>query len=472
MEHPYKVAVVDDESESLAAMVRALKRVGYEVLSFEDGEAALKHPEVLKDIDVVVTDLKMPRVTGLDLLKEVRSINQEAGFLIVTAHGTVETAVEALKSGADDYILKPLDLYELRERVHHILQTRRAQLEIRQLLRQLGQQSGMDNIVAQSPVMKHLLKQIALVAPTKSTVLLLGESGTGKDLIAHTLHRHGSRSQETFLPLNCAALSPTLLESELFGYEKGAFTGAQERRIGKLELANRGTLFLDEIGELPLDMQVKLLRFLETRELMRVGGTSTLKLDVRVIAATNLDLTKAVEEGKFRQDLYYRLKVVTLQVPPLRDRLEDLPLLAVNFLHAFSKEHQRPLYIISPEALDAFRQYLWPGNVRELRNLMESLVVFSRKETLTLEDLPPDFLLPATAIKSDPFPSQTNSTAQTGPSEVLPMSEVEKRTILKALESTGGNRVKAAQMLGIGLRTLQTKLKEYGMVGRSGNEPP
>ncbi len=470
MEHPYKIVVVDDESESLAAMTRALQRVGYEVISFEDGEEALHHPTVLQDIDLVVTDLKMPRITGLDLLKQVRAMNPETGFLIVTAHGTIESAVEALKSGADDYILKPLDLHELRERVHHILQTRRAQLEIRQLLRQLGQQSGVDSIVAHSPVMKHLLGQIALVAPTRSTVLLLGESGTGKDLIAHTLHRHSTRSQEIFLPLNCAALSPNLLESELFGYEKGAFTGAQERRIGKLELANRGTLFLDEIGELPLDMQVKLLRFLESRELMRVGGTSTLKLDVRVITATNRALAEAVEEGKFRQDLFYRLKVVTLQVPPLRERLEDLPYLALSFLNAFAKEHQRQVHGISPEALEGLSRYRWPGNVRELRNLMESLVVFSRGEILTLEDLPKEIvpLVPATTSGSA---SQSGvESSKSAPADVMPMSEVEKQAILKTLEKTGGNRVKAAQMLGIGLRTLQTKLKEYGMVGRSGAE--
>ena len=470
MEHPYKIVVVDDESESLAAMTRALQRVGYDVISFEDGEAALQQATVLQDIDLVVSDLKMPRITGLDLLKQMRTMNPEAGFLIVTAHGTIESAVEALKSGADDYILKPLDLHELRERVHHILQTRRSQLEIRQLLRQLGQQSGVDGIVAYSSVMKQLLSQIALVAPTRSTVLLLGESGTGKDLIAHALHRHSTRSQETFLPLNCAALSPSLLESELFGYEKGAFTGAQERRIGKLELANRGTLFLDEIGELPLDMQVKLLRFLESRELMRVGGTSTLKLDVRVIAATNRALAEAVEEGKFRRDLYYRLKVVTLQVPPLRERLDDLPYLAVNFLSAFSKEHHRQIQGIAPDALEGLSRYNWPGNVRELRNLMESLVVFSRGEILTLDDLPKEIVSSASAIPSSVAAQQGIESSSSAPSDVMPMSEVEKQAILRALEKTGGNRIKAAQMLGIGLRTLQTKLKEYGMVGRSGAE--
>lgn len=266
MDRPYTIAVVDDETESLASISRALRKVGYEVCSFEDGETALQNIETCKDADLFVSDLKMPGVDGVQLLKRVREVNPEAGFLIVTGHGTVETAVDALKSGADDYILKPLDLFELRDRVRQILEDRRPRNELRALRRQMLSHLGSEKIIGQSAVMQELLKQVATVAPTRSTVLLLGESGTGKDLLAQTIHENSPRHNENFLPLNCAALSPSLLESELFGFEKGSFTGAIERRVGKLELADRGTLFLDEIGEIPLEMQVKLLRFLETRD--------------------------------------------------------------------------------------------------------------------------------------------------------------------------------------------------------------
>ncbi len=459
MDRVCRVAVVDDESESLAAISRALRKVGYDITSFEDGEVALQNIEVFKDIDLVVTDLKMPRVDGIDLLKAVRRTNQEAGFLIVTGHGSVETAVVAMKIGADDYILKPLDLFELRDRVHQILEKRRPQNELRFLRWQMRQRFGLEHIAGQSPIMQDLLNQIAIVAPTGSTVLLLGESGTGKDLIAQTIHQNSRRKAENFLPLNCAALSPTLLESELFGYEKGSFTGATERRIGKLELADRGTLFLDEIGEMPLDMQVKILRFLETREIMRVGGGTTLKLDVRLIAATNKDLAQAVEKEKFRKDLYYRLKVVTLVVPTLRERVEDLPLLVSTFVKTFSGEHHRKVDAVTPEVMEALMRYPWPGNVRELRNLIENLVVFAKGEAITFADLPAE-IQRAGAEEGTPF----------GATRIhfdgLSMDDIEKQAILHALEKTGGNRLKASQILGMGLRTLQKKLKDYGMTER------
>jgi DNA-binding NtrC family response regulator len=454
----YRIAVIDDESESLASICRALKKVGYDISSFEDGLAAVQSLESFRDIDLVVTDLKMPRVDGIDLLKKVREVNREVGFLIVTGHGTVETAVEALKAGADDYILKPLDLFELRNRVHQILEKRQPGNELRFLRRQMATGNLMSPIIGKSPAIQRLLEQIGAVAPTRSTVLLLGESGTGKDLAAQTIHAHSLRSRENFLPLNCAALSASLLESELFGHEKGAFTGAHERRLGKLELADRGTLFLDEIGEMPLEMQVKLLRFLETREIMRVGASSPLTLDVRLIAATNRELTQAVEQRKFRMDLYYRLKVVTLVMPPLRERTEDIPLLVWHFLAGFAEEHQRQALEVSPEAMQALVRYSWPGNVRELKNLIENLVIFSKQPVLQLLDLPPEVVQPAAGTAKDsPPPTRF---------EELNMSTIEKQAILQALEKTSGNRLRAAQLLGIGLRTLQTKLKEYGMTER------
>jgi DNA-binding NtrC family response regulator len=459
MDRVYRIGVVDDESESLASICRALKKVGYEVSGFEDGEAAVQSLDSFKDMDLVVTDLKMPRVDGIDLLKKVREVNQEAGFLIVTGHGTVETAVAALKTGADDYILKPLDLFELRDRVRHILERRKPGNEMRHLRRQMALGRGIEQIVGKSPAMDTLLEQIAIVAPTRTTVLLLGESGTGKDLVAQTLHENSPRRRENFLPLNCSALSWSLLESELFGYEKGSFTGALERRLGKLELANHGTLFLDEIGEMPLDMQVKLLRFLETREIMRVGGASRVQLDVRLIAATNRDLEQAVEQEKFRKDLYYRLKVVTLSIPPLRERRADIPLLAWYFLKTFAREHDKPTPEISPEAMDVLVRYSWPGNVRELRNLIENLVVFARQPNLVLSDLPTE--LREAAETGDIAESKAQ-----GLFEDLNMDVIERQAIVRALEKTGGNRGKAAELLGIGLRTLQKKLKDYGMTER------
>jgi len=459
MERPYCIAVVDDESESLASISRALRKVGYEVFSFEDGETALQDIETCKDVDLFVSDLKMPGVDGVELLKRIREINPEAGFLIVTGHGTVETAVEALKSGADDYILKPLDLFELRDRVRKILENRRPRNELRTLRRHMLSHFGSGKIIGQSAVMQEVLKQVATVAPTRSTILLLGESGTGKDLLAQTIHENSPRRKENFLPLNCAALSASLLESELFGFEKGSFTGAMERRLGKLELADRGTLLLDEIGEMPLEMQVKLLRFLETREIMRVGGNTSIKLDVRLIAATNRNLTQAVEKGIFRSDLYFRIKVVSLHVPPLRERKEDIPFLISHFIEQFSSEHQKTVSQVSSDALETLLKYSWPGNVRELKNLIENLVVFSTGNSLNLEDLPVDIRFSNAKLflpSDEHFPLF----------EDLKMEAVEKQAIVKALEKTGGNRLKASQLLGIGLRTLQKKLKDYGMTER------
>ena len=330
MNRMHTIAVIDDEKESLAAISRALKRVGYQVVSYEDSQAALAQLDRFKQFDLVITDLKMPRVTGMDLLRAVRSVNPEAGVLMVTGHGTVETAVEAMRLGADDYILKPLDLFELRDRVRQILESRAPKAGPPGHTSRDGPGSA-TRVLGSSPVMQDLLKQMATVAPTRSTVLLLGESGTGKDLVAQTIHESSPRGDRNFLPLNCAALSPTLLESELFGHEAGAFTGAGQRRLGKLEMAQRGTLFLDEIGEMPPEMQVKLLRFLENREIMRVGGNTPLKLDVRLIAATNRDLARAVSQGTFRTDLYYRLRVVTLRVPPLRERAGGYPAAGLVF---------------------------------------------------------------------------------------------------------------------------------------------
>ena len=458
MNRTHHIAVIDDERESLAAISRALRRVGYQVDSYEDSQAAMAQLDRFKQFDLVITDLKMPRVTGMDLLRAVRSVNPEAGVLMVTGHGTVETAVEAMRLGADDYILKPLDLFELRDRVRQILESRAPGARGSDPAgRSLA--GAATRILGDSPVMRDLLKQIATVAPTRSTVLLLGESGSGKDLVAQTIHENSPRRDRNFLPLNCAALSPTLLESELFGYEAGAFTGARQRRLGKLEMADRGTLFLDEIGEMPPEMQVKLLRFLETREIMRVGGNASLQLDVRLIAATNRDLVEAVGQGTFRTDLYYRLRVVTLRVPPLRERTGDIPRLAWSFVEAFAAEHRKRIYRLEPELLDRLVQHPWPGNVRELRNLVEGLVIFCKGDTLRMEDLPPELRIgrPATPPSPEAEPPRFAD---------LNLDTIERQAVLQALERSQGNRQRAAKLLGMGLRTLQKKLKEYGLTAR------
>lgn len=458
MNRTHHIAVIDDERESLAAISRALRRVGYQVDSYEDSQAAMAQLDRFEQLDLVITDLKMPRVTGMDLLRAVRSVNPEAGVLMVTGHGTVETAVEAMRLGADDYILKPLDLFELRDRVRQILESRAPSSRGPDLAGR-SHAGAATRILGDSPVMRDLLKQIATVAPTRSTVLLLGESGSGKDLVAQTIHENSPRGDRNFLPLNCAALSPTLLESELFGHEAGAFTGAGQRRLGKLEMADRGTLFLDEIGEMPPEMQVKLLRFLETREIMRVGGNTSLKLDVRLIAATNRDLVQAVSQGHFRTDLYYRLRVVTLRVPSLRERTGDIPRLAWSFVEAFAAEHGKRISRLEPELMDRLAQHPWPGNVRELRNLMESLVVFSKEGTLRMEDLPPELRIgqpAATAVSEAPPPRFAD----------LNLDTIERQAVLQALEQSRGNRQRAAKLLGMGLRTLQKKLKEYGLTSR------
>ena len=460
MNRTHRIAVIDDERESLAAISRALRRVGYRVDSWEDSRAAMAQPDRFKQFDLVITDLKMPRVTGMDLLRAVRAVNPEAGVLMVTGHGTVETAVEAMRLGADDYILKPLDLFELRDRVRQILESRAPGARGPDLAgRSLA--GAATRILGDSPVMQDLLKQIATVAPTRSTVLLLGESGSGKDLAAQAIHENSPRRDRNFLPLNCAALSPTLLESELFGHEAGAFTGAHQRRLGKLEMADRGTLFLDEIGEMPPEMQVKLLRFLETREIMRVGENTPRELDVRLVAATHRNLVEAVSRGDFRTDLYYRLRVVTLRVPPLRERTGDIPRLAWSFVEAFAAEHGKRVSRIEPELLERLVQHSWPGNVRELRNLVESLVVFCRGDTLRMEDLPPELRIgrPAPAAAEEPPPRFAD----------LNLDIIERQAVLQALERSRGNRQRAAKLLGMGLRTLQKKLKEYGLTSRRGS---
>jgi DNA-binding NtrC family response regulator len=457
-EKPHIVVVEDDEGNR-RTVERALDRAGYRVQAFAEAEPALEWLRTHRDVTLVITDLMLPGTDGFGVLEASRGIDPEVGVLMITGHGSVESAVEAMKRGADDYLTKPVDLFELRKRASAIVEKRQLSRRVDELESRLGEKF---KLVGQSKPMQALFRQMELVAPARSNVLIVSESGTGKELVANALHEHSPRRHKRFLPINCAAIPAEILESELFGHERGSFTGAASRKVGKFELADGGTLFLDEIGELPIEMQVKLLRVLEQREFMRVGGTETIRVDIRVIAATNADLEAAVEEGRFRSDLYYRLKVVTLRVPPLRERPEDIPLLLRHFLELFSTENSRPGMRFSAEAMRRLVHARWEGNVRELRNLVESLVVLAPGDEIGVEDLPEEYR----DVPSEPQPAESPAAPAPAAGGAQTMEEIERHAILGALERTGGNRTQAAGILGIGLRTLQRKLKEYRLAGK------
>jgi DNA-binding NtrC family response regulator len=458
-----KIVLIEDEEGNRLSLTRALERVGYEVQAFGTAEPALDFLRENDDVALVITDLMLPGLDGFGVLKAAREISDEIGVLMVTGHGSVESAVEAMKSGADDYLTKPVDLFELRKRTSAILEKRKLTERVNELEVRLSEKFG--KLIGHTKQMEDLFRQMELVAAARANVLIIGGSGTGKELVANALHEHSPRASGRFMPINCAAIPAEILESELFGHERGAFTGATSRKVGKFELADGGTLFLDEISELPLEMQVKLLRVLEQREFMRVGGTENIKVDIRLIAATNQDLEALVDEGRFRNDLYYRLKVVTIQIPPLRDRREDIPLLARHFLEQFGRDNGREGMSFGADTLRMLISLPWEGNVRELRNLVESLVVLAPQDEIRIEDLPPEYREPsaprARPVADDPAPAPSDGAA-------LTMDEIERRAILHALERTGGNRTQAAEMLGIGLRTLQRKLKEYRISGKAG----
>ncbi len=449
------IFLVDDDDGSRQAMARTLERVDYEVTAFDSAEAALARLRAGARPDVLISDVRMPGMNGYQLLREVRSEWPDLPFLLVTAYAEVEDAVAALQQGADDYLTKPVKMQELRQRVQLHLERRVLSDENRKLKQRLDKSFGFEGIVGHSPAMEAVLDRLRVVAPTRSTVLVVGESGTGKELVANALHQNSSRSEGPFVAVNCGAIPGEILESELFGHERGAFTGAHQRRIGLIESASGGTLFLDEISELSADLQVKLLRVLEERRVTRVGGTAQIPVDFRLVAATNRNLEQWVAAGRFRQDLYYRLKVVTLTLPTLHQRAEDIPLFVQHFLKIFNDELGRDVRRIHPSVLAALKRQPWPGNVRELRNLLESLVLFARGEEITYEDLPAEYRVANAVLPTPP------ATAAWQPK---PMAEIEREAILRTLELTGGHRARAAALLEIGLRTLQRKLKEYGEI--------
>jgi two-component system response regulator HydG len=445
---PQRLLLVDDNDEHLASLQAGFARSGYEILAAHDGKEAA---EILaaNEVDVVVTDLRMPGSDGADLLVHARSLPQPPQVIIITAFGTVESAVEALRQGAFTYLTKPLNLNELRLQVAKAMEVQSLRRENVALRREVDRKFGFEEMVGETREMHDLIGRLRMIADTRATVLIEGESGTGKELVARALHRNSSRSNKPFMPIHCAALSESLIESELFGHEKGAFTGAAARRQGLFELAEGGTVFLDEVGEIPLSVQVKLLRVLETREFLRVGGSEPVKVDVRVLAATNRNLAEEVEEGKFREDLYYRLNVVKIVIPPLRARASDIPLLIEKFLAEFCREHGKPPRRLDKRALNRLIQFPWPGNVRQLRNVIENLVLFSQNEVIGPDELPQELLdAPAETI-----------TVRVGE----PLDQVERRLIEHTLICAGGNRTRAAELLGISRRTLLRKIKELGL---------
>jgi len=449
------IFLVDDDDGSRDAMTRTLERVGYTLRPFPSAEEALERLAEGDAVDAIVSDVRMPGMDGYEFLREVRAQRPHLPFLLVTAYADVEDAVSALQEGADDYLTKPVKMQELRQRVQMQLERRVLSDENKRLRQRLEKSFGFEGIVGHSKGMERLLERARVAAPTRSTVLIVGESGTGKELVANALHQNSPRADGPFVAINCGAIPGEILESELFGHEKGAFTGAHQRRIGLIERASGGTLFLDEISELSPDLQVKLLRVLEDRHVMRVGGATQIPVDFRLVAATNRDLERWVDQGRFRQDLFFRLKVVTLEIPPLRERKEDIPLFVQHFLEMFNREFDRNVRGVHPAVLAAIKRHSWPGNVRELRNVIESMVLFSRGAEIGLEDLPAEYRISASAPETAPESTEW---------EPRSMADVEREMILRTVAHTDGHRARAAELLGIGLRTLQRKLKEYGEI--------
>ena len=443
------ILIVDDERNTRDGLQRALQD-RYDVLLAEDAQTAVQTLESAC-VDVMLTDLRMPGDDGMKLLRRAMSLTHPPVCIMMTAYGSIENAVQAMQAGAHHYVTKPVNLDELELIIQRALYSRRIEAENANLREQIDHKFGLENIIGESIAMRQVFETVQQVAPTRTTVLITGETGTGKELIAKALHNLSPRKNGPFIAVHAAALPSTLLESELFGHEKGAFTGAIERRIGRFELADGGTLFLDEVSELEPVMQVKLLRVLEERAFERVGGAKTLHVDVRLIAATNRNLKKLVNEGKFRDDLFYRLSVVAVDLPPLRERRDDIPLLVKAFLDEFSRENGKQVRELTPEAMNMLLAYDWPGNVRELRNAVEQMVVLARAERLTVRDVPPQVRGGADLTKI--------SVVRTG----MTVEEAERQLIVQALKETDGNRTKAAQKIGISRRTLHRKLKEYGL---------
>ncbi|MBU1003434.1 MAG: sigma-54 dependent transcriptional regulator [Proteobacteria bacterium] len=456
---PSNVLVLDDEKNYLLILDALLSDAGYSVTALHDPELGLAYMEE-SEVDIVVTDMKMPGLTGQEVLEHVHRNYPHIPVLIMTAFGSIESAVEAMRLGAFDYITKPFSNEELLLSLDKAAKMARMQRQNRLLRETLEERYGLHNIIGRSKAMRGVLTMVDKAAPSRSTVLIQGESGTGKELVARAIHFASPRKDEPFVSVNCMALNPGVLESELFGHEKGSFTGAVASRRGRFELAHGGTLFLDEIGELSAALQVKLLRVLQERRFERVGGSTEIEVDIRIVAATNADLMQAVENGTFREDLFYRLNVVQIHMPPLRERREDIPVLAVHFLDKYAKENDSKITGFSAEALDYLATYDWPGNVRQLQNVVERCVVLTGGETISVEDLPGEVRDEESQFKSavDLMPAKLNL-ADT-------LEKIEAALVRRALAKNDFVKVKAAESLGVSKSLLQYKLKKYNLTGQ------
>ncbi len=449
------ILVVDDDPGHRTTLETIIRSWGYRVKIADDGAEAVEQVEQ-RPFDLILMDVRMTVMSGLEALKRIKQYNPAIPILIMTAYSSVESAVEALKAGAYDYLTKPLDFEVLKLSMERAREHVGLKEENRALKEKLRSDFDLKNIIGKSRPIKELIEMVAMIAPSEATVLITGESGTGKELIARAIHFNSPRKDQTLVIVNCAALTETLLESELFGHEKGAFTGAAKRREGRFAQANKGTIFLDEIGEMSALMQAKLLRVIQEREIQRVGSDDTLKVDVRILAATNRNLEDDVAAGKFREDLYYRLNVVTVNVPPLRERLDDIPLLAQHFLNKYAEKNRKTVRGFTPIAMDILLKYSWPGNVRELENAVERSVILLSGDYITEKQLPLN-------ITQTYLHESTWVAAQPVNPEPRPLEEIEKEAILAALDASGGNKSETARRLGINRKTLHNKLKSYGV---------
>jgi len=467
------VLIVDDEKHTREGLQQALEE-NYDVTVASSADEAFNLFDA-QEFDVILTDLRMPGgKSGLKVIDKALTLPNHPVVLMMTAYGNIETAVEAMKRGAFDFMTKPVNIERLEVLIQRALKTKTLEVEVKQLHERLDEKFSFEGIIGHSPKLQEVVDRVRLVAPSKATILIEGESGTGKELIAQAIHQVSPRARAPFVAVHCAALSENLLESEIFGHERGSFTGAMERRIGRFEAADGGTLFLDEIGEISPSTQVKLLRFLETKAIERVGGSKPIQLDVRLVAATNRSLEQLVRDGKFREDLFFRLNVVRITMPPLRERIDDIPVLLNHYVKFFSEENKTPPLTIEPGALRYLQAYSWPGNIRELRNFTENAVVLRRGGKLTEFDLEPKFRGETLAL---PAPSaarpQENGTLPSGsagglggnaavaPSPSLSVEENEKRLVREALVKARGNRTRAAELMGISRRTLHRKLAQW-----------
>lgn len=443
----FTILVIDDEKNIREGLSMALEDEGYEVITAEDGKQGLE--KALYDaVDLIITDLRMPLISGEEILKKVVTELPSIPVIVLTGHGTVELAVEAMRIGAYDFLTKPLDLDRLFRLVKRALENRALVLQKKELEERLEKNTSIENIIGNSSAIRKIFEEIKKVAPTKATVLITGESGVGKELVANAIHNFSQRKSKPFIKVHCAALAETLLESELFGHEKGAFTGAIERKRGRFELSNKGSIFLDEIGEINQNIQIKLLRVLQEKQIERVGSSEPIDVDTRVIAATNKNLEKEMKEGRFREDLYYRLNVVHIFIPPLRERREDIPLLVDSFVKEFSNENGKEISSIEAKARSAIYNYDWPGNIRQLRNCIESAVVMTSDNILHFEDLP--------------FKEKTENELIKIPVGST-MKEAEREIIVTTLNHENNNKKRVSDILGIGRKTLYRKLKEYNI---------